>query len=64
MSEDNRTPYDDEFDRLVPDGLSGPVAAAMIEALYRLAEALESRYLGEILQDRKKQNCYQRDLWD
>ena len=64
MNEDKRTPYDDEVDRLIPDGLSGSVAAATVEVLYRLAEALESRYLGEILSDRQKQNCYQPDLWD
>lgn len=64
MNDNNRTPYDDEIDRLIPDGLSGSVAAATVEVLYRLAEALESRYLGEILRDRQKENGYQRDLWD
>ena len=59
-----RPPDHSEVERLIPDGLSAPVAAATIEVLYRLAEAMESRYLGEILRDRYKPNRYQRDLWD
>lgn len=51
-------------DELLPDGLSGPVAAATIEVLYRIAEALESRYLGEILRAESARDICQRDLWD
>ena len=43
MSSEFHNRYDDELDRLIPDGLSGPVAAATIEVLYRLVEAMQSR---------------------
>ena len=64
MSSESHNQHGDELDRLIPDGLSGPVAAATIEVLYRLVEAMESRYLAEILRDRHEQNRYQPDLWD
>lgn len=53
-----------EHDALIPQGLSGPVAAATIEALYRIAEALESHYLGEILRAQTGRDISQLDLWD
>jgi len=64
MSGDSRHPIDDELDHLFPDRLSSPVAAATIECLYRIAEAMESRYLGEILRDRHRQHSCQPELWD
>jgi hypothetical protein len=64
MSSESHHRHDNELDRLIPDGLSGPVAAATIDVLYRLVEAMESRYLAEILRDRHDQNRHQPDLWD
>lgn len=64
MSNDGWQPPDDEVEYLIPDGLPGPVAAATIEVLYRVAEAMESRYLGEILRDQHPRNHFQLDLWD
>lgn len=55
---------DDEVDPLIPPDLSGPIAAATIEVLYRITAALESRYLGEILRDRHGHDSSQLDLWD
>lgn len=55
---------DNELDQLIPEGLSGPVAAATIEVLYRMAEGLESRYLGEILRSQPNRDIGQKDLWD
>lgn len=55
---------DDEVDTLIPQGLSGPVAAATIEVLHGITAALESRYLGEILRDRHSHDSGQLDLWD
>ena len=59
-----RNHRDDERDELIPEGLSGPVAAATIEALHRIAEAMESHYLGQILRNRPSRDTRQRDLWD
>lgn len=55
---------DNEVDTLIPLDLSGPVAAATIEVLYQIAQALESRYLGEILRERHGHDSSQLDLWD
>ena len=59
-----RNDRDDECDELIPEGLSGPVAAATIDALHRIADAMESHYLGAILRNQPRRDLRQRDLWD
>ena len=59
-----RNHRDDERDELIPEGLSVPVAAATIETLHRIADAMESHYLGEILRNQPRRDTRQRDLWD
>lgn len=51
-------------DPIFPEHLSDEAAAQILEILYNLALALESRYCGEIRRHYQDTRPNQPDLWD
>jgi hypothetical protein len=48
----------------VPDPLPDEAAAALIELLHELTEALESQYAGQLLRHYRRPDHRQCELWD
>jgi len=51
-------------DPILPEHLSDEAAAQILEMLYNLAQALESRYFGQIRRYHQDTPPNQPDLWD